>query len=52
MKEAFLEDFDTLLHNYIAECDTAGNYENITEVMEYNHTDGHKYKVALVVVRK
>ena len=47
MKEAFLEDFDTLLHDYIA----SGEYEDVSEEKTLCHIDDHKYKVELKVTR-
>ena len=47
MKEAFLEDFDTLLHDYIA----SGGYEDVSEEKTLCHIDDHKYKVELRVTR-
>ena len=47
MKQAFLEDFDTLLHDYIA----SGGYEDVSEEKTLCHIDDHKYKVELKVAR-
>ena len=47
MKQAFLEDFDALLHDYIA----SGGYEDVSEDKTLCHIDDHKYKVELKVTR-
>lgn len=47
MKEAFLEDFDTLLHDYIA----SGEYEDVSEDKTICHIDDHHYKVELKITR-
>lgn len=47
MKEAFLEDFYNLLHDYIAE-----GFENVSEDKTLCHINGHEYKVELKITEQ
>lgn len=48
MKEEFLEAFDELLHNYLAE----GKFEDIYLNQQLAHIDGHEYRIHLTITRK
>lgn len=48
MKEDFLESFDELLHNYIAE----EVFEDVTLDQRLMHIDGHEYEIHLSIIRK
>lgn len=48
MRKDFLETFDELLHNYIAE----GNFEDIHLNQQLAHIDGNEYEVHLTITKK
>lgn len=50
-KTDFLEAFDELLHDYIAECDADGEYEDVSDSKTISHIDGHDYEISVKVKR-